>query len=285
MEAKKEIRIAFRRMWTPWNMQHFKDRFRMIEHKYTFVEDNKNPEYVLYSVFGDEPLPKNAVKIFYTGENVCPNMDEADWAISFNRNIQSDRHMRVPNYVLTYNHIGMWIGDLTDVRHPGKKRQKFCAFLHNRDIPHRNEFVKKLSQYRQVDCAGRTCMANTVNPYQGKLKMREAKIEFTRDYMFCMAFENEIGNGYVTEKITDAFMAGCIPVYWGDPLVTKDFNPRAFINGANKSQREVIEEMKYVWESPDAYRGYVTQPPFRDNVLPKWCRDGEIVRFFRGIFG
>ncbi len=48
-----------------------------------------------------------------------------------------------------------------------------------------------------------------------------------------MCFENTStqGNeGYVTEKLVDAMLAGCIPLYWGDHRVSEDFNPDSFID-------------------------------------------------------
>ncbi|OGY66049.1 MAG: hypothetical protein A3A04_00585 [Candidatus Harrisonbacteria bacterium RIFCSPLOWO2_01_FULL_40_28] len=50
------------------------------------------------------------------------------------------------------------------------------------------------------------------------------KIETLRNYKFALCFENCILGGLITEKITDALIAGCVPVYWGAPDVT-DFIP------------------------------------------------------------
>ena len=44
-------------------------------------------------------------------------------------------------------------------------------------------------------------------------------------YKFALCFENCVFPGYVTEKIFDCFLAGCIPVYYGAPDVS-DFIPR-----------------------------------------------------------
>lgn len=49
-------------------------------------------------------------------------------------------------------------------------------------------------------------------------------------YDFVLAMENTISKGYVTEKILNAFLAGAIPIYYGDSLVKEIFNPDSFIN-------------------------------------------------------
>ncbi len=42
---------------------------------------------------------------------------------------------------------------------------------------------------------------------------------------FCIAMENSNGDWYVTEKIWQAFQAGCLPIYMGAPNFEKDFMP------------------------------------------------------------
>lgn len=46
-----------------------------------------------------------------------------------------------------------------------------------------------------------------------------------RAYKFALAYENAAFPGYITEKIFDAFFAGCIPIYIGAPDVA-DYIPR-----------------------------------------------------------
>jgi hypothetical protein len=44
------------------------------------------------------------------------------------------------------------------------------------------------------------------------------------DYMFSIVIENDKYETYFTEKLTDAFVTGTIPVYWGAPDIGKVFN-------------------------------------------------------------
>ena len=55
------------------------------------------------------------------------------------------------------------------------------------------------------------------------------KLAFQRQYRFSIAYENSRDPGYVTEKIVDAFAAGTVPIYWGDPLIKQEFNPDSFV--------------------------------------------------------
>jgi hypothetical protein len=46
-----------------------------------------------------------------------------------------------------------------------------------------------------------------------------------KNYKFCICYENMRDvKGYITEKIFDSFMAGCVPIYWGASNVT-DYIP------------------------------------------------------------
>jgi len=53
----------------------------------------------------------------------------------------------------------------------------------------------------------------------------ENKIETLSRYRFAICYENSKDiSGYITEKILDCFIAGCIPVYWGAPNIS-DYIP------------------------------------------------------------
>src|SRR5438309_10477229 len=56
------------------------------------------------------------------------------------------------------------------------------------------------------------------------------KIEFLKRYKFNIAFENASLPGYTTEKIVEPMAARCLPIYWGNPLIHREFNPKSFLN-------------------------------------------------------
>ena len=53
------------------------------------------------------------------------------------------------------------------------------------------------------------------------------------NYAFNLCPENAIHPGYITEKIPEAFAAGCLPITMVDDSVGVDFNPNAMINLAS----------------------------------------------------
>lgn len=57
----------------------------------------------------------------------------------------------------------------------------------------------------------------------------ESKWNALRHANFALAIENDIAEGYVTEKIFDCFLSGTIPIYRGPASVKKVIDPHAFI--------------------------------------------------------
>jgi hypothetical protein len=58
-----------------------------------------------------------------------------------------------------------------------------------------------------------------------------AKVDCLKNYRFSICYENTRDlPGYLTEKIFDCMIAGCVPVYWGDPEVTRYIPSNCFID-------------------------------------------------------
>lgn len=82
------------------------------------------------------------------------------------------------------------------------------------------------------------------------------KIELLTRARFCLAHENcRDLSGYVTEKLFDAFRAGCVPVYVGPAEIADLVPPDCFIDG--RRFREPAELDTHLRAIDDAaYRGY-----------------------------
>ena len=105
-----------------------------------------------------------------------------------------------------------------------KKKKKFCAAVisnFNLSDGFRIKFINELSKYKNVDMGG-----NYKNNIGGNVYN---KIEFLSSYKFSIAMENSEGQGYVSEKIIDSFMAGTIPIYYGGYMIDEFINPKSYI--------------------------------------------------------
>ena len=95
---KKHIRIKFVDFWDDFVPEN--NLFYQLLSEHYDVELSDNPEYLFCSVFGDEHLRYDCVKIFYTGENQCADFNLYDYAIGFDRMEFGDRYFRLPIYYL-----------------------------------------------------------------------------------------------------------------------------------------------------------------------------------------
>jgi hypothetical protein len=76
--------------------------------------------------------------------------------------------------------------------------------------------------------------------------------------------------GYYTEKIPDAFAAGCIPITWCDQNVSHDFNPNAIINMASFASTGYVEGLREMVQ-PQSLNRILNEPlllkrPSLDNM-------------------
>ena len=69
----------------------------------------------------------------------------------------------------------------------------------------------------------------TFYDFPNRIKNVKNKIEFLSSYKFSISMENSEGDGYVTEKIIESFIAGTIPIYYGDYMIDEYINPKAYI--------------------------------------------------------
>lgn len=229
----------------------------------------EDPDVIVFSCFGQSYTFYRGVKrVCYLGENVRPPLREVPLCLSFDHvvGVPPHLHMRLPLWVL-YKEVHTVLR-LHEARLRGEvdssvaKRKGFCSWVASNETDYdasvRLRFVKLLSErYKQVACGGK-CLNNVGGPVKDKLA-------FVKGYRFHVAFENGSHPGYCTEKLMHGFAAGCIPIYWGDPLESKgnegDFNPAALISAHDFSSfEELIDHIAAVDRDRSLFEAYLRQP-------------------------
>lgn len=273
---KKKIKIKFVDFNIGMGVSPQQNDFVEILSQFYEVVYSDNPDYVFYSVFGNDHLKYECIRIFYTGECYTPNFNECDYAIGFDRLIFDDRYIRVPLYKLfkykkSYNEvINKRVYSIDDL----KSKTKFCNFVYSNCFTKsiRAMFFKKLSEYKRVESGGRY-----MNNIGGAVKDKRAFQEQTK---FTIAFENSSYDGYCTEKLIEAFSAGTVPIYHGDPGVGKDFNTEAFINVHDYNNLdEVVAKVKEVDQNDELYLKMLNANPVLQPV-----GNEELTKFLIHIF-
>jgi hypothetical protein len=213
------------------------------------------------------------LRVFFTGENRRPDWRHCDYAIGFDRTTNPD-YFRLPNFLRGgYGEVGQLVKGEVDVAKLLAEKSEFCNFIYsNHRCPERNRFFDKLSRYRRIDSPGRVrnnMPPGVLAPRHGQVKWYLAKVEFLQRYKFTIAFESSSHAGYTSEKLPQPMWAGSLPIYWGDPLVHIDFNPRSFLNYFDYGSDEaLIERIIEVDRSDDLYAEYLRQPWFHENRVP-----------------
>lgn len=273
------LRIYFADFWESFDMQ---DNYfwNLLSERYHLLLDPKNPEILFYSYRGLMDVRKKTfhrykcIRIFYTGENIRPDFNECDFALSYDH-LSDPRNLRVPLYVL-YNDFPQLV-NRTIPNNLLDQKSKFCCFVvSNPGNSIRNEFFQLLSGYKKVDSGGRY-LNNIGGPVSDK-------IEFMKEYKFVISFENESYPGYVTEKVYEPKLVDSLPIYWGDPLVSNEFNSASFINCHEFiSMQAVVERIVELDQNDDLYMQYAKAPFFPDDKPNEYFDKERILGFLQTI--
>jgi hypothetical protein len=261
----------------------------LLANRFDVEIDNENPDYL---IFGDDNFgtnntkfdKKDVVKIFYTGENRRPEDYDCHYAISFDHNY-SNWHYRLPLFV-----IYMW--SLDQIHNTGydyyhilqdnqpKEKTDFCSFVvGNPKCEIRNDFFRRLGKYKKVDSGG--TLYNNIN---ASLDGEQAKIDFLSSRKFNICFESSANPGYVTEKILHAYYAKTIPIYWGSPTITADFNPLSFINVNNFYDLDaVVDYVKMIDNDDDLYNRILAASPFAGNIPRDYVMLNNFLNWFESV--
>lgn len=193
---------------------------------------------IIYSIFGNVHKKYNCKKIFFTGENIRPNFEECDFSISFDFDDYDGRNIRIPLWYWYIDWFGVSSYDNPDYLIPvkylyepnefsKKEKVRFCSAVYSNPVGIRTEFVNRLNQYKKVDCFGKLVGFNTL------LDGEKNKLDIISNYKFNICFENSTYPGYYTEKLLHAKVTGCVPIYYSDEKVFKDFNKSCFLSYKN----------------------------------------------------
>ena len=225
------------------------------------------------------------LSLFQSAENTRHDFCSADYAISFDLNIPTSTHFRLPYWMemLDWSHEGI-TGNLNPRYGPLMSISRLSKPLGNLFLRKKQECVLLSSHLREPR---KTLFAavRKVLPVTGvgahfnqSIKNHHTsgflKHTLLHDFAFNLCPENGMYPGYYTEKIPEAFFADCLPITWVDDNVRVDFNPKAFINLAPMAYCDFAPLAELI-ESPHKLSNYASQPlllhspsilPFRDFI-------------------
>ena len=201
--------------------------------------------------------------------------------------------MLLDNIILLFNYLDRYFkysvffwknfSDIDKIREEVLKkrvRNKFCAAVIsncNQKYGFRLKFIDKLNKYKKVDMGGKC--RNNIN------KGVTDKIAFLSDYKFSISMENSDGDGYISEKIVDSFLAGTIPIYYGDYIIDEFINPKSYILiKGDKDIKKKIEYIKKIDNDDNLYKSIMKEKPIIDKNFLNRIDKIEMKSFFKNIF-
>ena len=274
---KKEIVIGFSDVYDSFNYEYNfwtlllneagKNLSPPISVKGVDAKTVKDIDLLMFGPFGSTWKDIHCPKIHFTGEN-SPVVDGI-MNIGFKQD--GPNSFRFPLWMMYIDWFGANQERLVNPKTMPidsvcssviSNKSKFCAFVvSNPTNQVRNNAFHTLSQYKKVDSAGK--LFNTVGDSiftdiagggGGELK----KMEFLKDYKFCLTYENGRNDGYVTEKLLAAKAAGCVPIYWGATNVEEDFAPGSFLNV--NSVEDINSAVKDIDENSETWQSMAEKP-------------------------
>ena len=256
--------------------------------KHYEVELSEQPDFILCSMFGlgfYEYARYDCVRIFFSGENYSPDFTAVDYAMGFDRMEYPGRFLRVPEFFVDIRRLGAGLMRPTPEqaqRMLREEKSEFCNFIYGDSdaIPQREGLFRCLDAKKAVVSAG-----SWLNNQDGfKVEMLTTKAAYQKKFRFTIAVESCSMPGFVTEKITDAYLANSIPIYYGDPTVSEIFDERSFVNAHRYPDMEAAaQEVMRIEQDEQRMIEMLCAPVFKqEGYLEKLCADFE--NFLCGIF-
>lgn len=171
--------------------------------------------------------PPSTIRILFNCELGSIDFNVFDYVIGWEEIVDQPRYARMHPAIRVEGSVFMPVNDQLYSKRDFASR-KFCSFVASNGLAHpfRDKFFHCLNAVRRVDSWGKHLNnAGPVPRSTDSASWELDKVALESNYKFSFAVENGTYPGYTTEKIFSSFMAGTIPIYWGNPLIGEDVNP------------------------------------------------------------
>ena len=251
-----------------------------------------SPDLVIFGPFGlNWKRFTNSPKIHFTGENSRPIMEpDVNLNLGFDHVdfTPTSKYMRLPLWMIYINWFEADVDRLVNPKpiplecctrtyeNTLESRKKFCAFIVTNPSNHvRNMSFQILNDYKDVDSAGQLYnnVGDELFALRGGGSGEVKKTKFLADYKFAITYENNMHNGYCTEKFLHAKAAGAVPIYWGDPWAQRDIDIDGVIDARGfTTPDELIKAVKAVDEDDALWKKKASKPALNSYMVQRTRR-------------
>ncbi|WP_148258789.1 glycosyltransferase family 10 domain-containing protein [Brachyspira intermedia] len=305
-DIKNNITFFVRNDW-PINEKEFNNNYFYNLIKNNYINNlviSYNPDIEFFGPIGKRYFLENSkakIKIFYTGECVsneaidkrwasyCDNcINDVDLSMSFDRLDENkyDNYVRFPIWIF-YNFNGLldnknYTKDdikkvIDNINKAKSKKNKFASLVASHDATNiRTQIYNKIIKIDNINCPSKLFH----NDDTLKTDFNNDKIEYLKEFKFNICPENTISDGYITEKLFDAFKAGCIPIYNGDENIELDLvnkNALLFFK-KDEDNTELIKEIENLHKDDKLFDAFQKQIKIYDSMVDYlWDRRVKIL--------
>ena len=104
---------------------------------------------------------------------------------------------------------------------------------------------------------------------RGRDQNQTTKVDGLAPYQYSICIENTCSRNYFTEKITDCFICGTVPIYFGCPNIEDYFPPLSYRKIDIRS-KTALQDLKRIVSSPPCEQTLLALRQARDLVLQKY---------------
>jgi hypothetical protein len=266
----------------PWNDLYLAAKERGIE---LFTPDQHDEGDLLILV--DRPTQIKAkaprtIAVLYEPEAILPNnydkgfLDSCEKVFTWDDRLVDDKKFIKSNFTTNLQDAVMPTLEQYHTRKLLCLMNTYKESSHPLSIYHKRvEAVRFFTGHapKDFDLWGRNWHTRNLSTYRGAT---DNKLKTLANYRFCLAYENCHSYGYISEKLTDCFMVGVVPVYLGAHNVRDHIPPECFVD---VNDFHTYEELyKYLVDMPSyEYMNYV-------NAIRKFIYSSESEQFYNAHF-
>lgn len=223
---------------------------------------------MIYSCYGQTHREWRGRRLYVSFENRGWGFSRCDAAATSDR-LEHQRHLRLPLWAVTRDELGepVELDEVAAVQRPFASMVISAA-----QEGRRSDLVEAVRAVDHVASGGRW-QNNVGGPVPDKLA-------FIQRYKFHLAFENSSYPGYSTEKLWHGLHACTVPLYWGDPTITTEFNRERIISvHDHPTMSSFLGKVRSVHEDSEHYLQIIHQPWFSGAKTPDELRPGRFAEF------
>ena len=266
----RELKIGFVGFWDSFYREGYKKTllWRILTKHYN-VNISNNPDYLFCGLSGEKYgyIKYPQIRILLSGENYIPDFNLIDYAASVyplslqDRSFQllSPCHDTYDSLVGVDKRLCNYNADTIN-----KEKPLFASLIasYDDDANLRSFLADELSKYRRVECAG--AFKNNMPNHLTVNRWDLSKFNFMKKCKFNICIEHVKHQGFITEKLNDAFYSQTIPIYYGDESACNIYKKNCFIQIENKKDvKDIVEQIISLDKDPETYVKMINENPLK----------------------